>query len=36
MIYPILPSGAAVSGPGNDDEREARPEAGVAGDENPT
>ena len=35
MIDPILPLGLAVSGRGNDHEREARPQAGVAGDENP-
>jgi hypothetical protein len=33
MIDPIL-SGIEVSGRGNDHEREARPEAGVAGDGN--
>jgi hypothetical protein len=35
MIDPILPAGIAVSGRGNARGREARPEAGVAGDGNP-
>jgi len=35
MIDPILPFGIAVSGPGKLREREARPLAGVAGDESP-
>jgi hypothetical protein len=35
MTDPILPSGIAVSGRGNEREREAQPKAGVAGDESP-
>jgi hypothetical protein len=35
MIDPILPSGIAVPGRGNAAKREARRQAGVAGDETP-